>query len=101
VAKALRVKNRHGGWHGWKIWCPACHSHHVFSTEEPNEAGARWWFNGDAERPTFRPSMLEWEAEGEGRRVCHSSVREGKIRFHADSTHGLAGQTVELPDVSS
>lgn len=99
MARVLRVKNDRGGWHGWKIWCPACRGYHVFSTEEPNEDGARWWFDGDLDRPTFRPSMREWDGAGAERRVCHSSVREGWIRYHADSTHALAGQTVRLPQV--
>ena len=30
---------------------------------------------------------------------CHSFVRDGKIRFLADSYHELAGQTVDLPEV--
>lgn len=28
---------------------------------------------------------------------CHSFVRDGKIEFLSDSTHKLAGQTVDLP----
>lgn len=101
MPRVVRVKNESGGWHGWRVACPGCHRWHVFSTEEPNKDGARWWFNGDTERPTFRPSMLEREGHGADRRVCHSSVREGRIHFHAECTHGLAGQVVDLPDARS
>lgn len=30
--------------------------------------------------------------------VCHSFVRDGQIQFCMDSTHELAGKTVDLPD---
>ena len=29
--------------------------------------------------------------------VCHSFVRNGRIEFLGDCTHGLAGKTVDLP----
>lgn len=98
MAKALRVGDKRGELHGWKVWCPACQRHHVFSTEEPNSDGVRWWLNGDTQHPTFRPSMSEWDGDGKGRRVCYSSVRDGKIAFHQDTAHCLAGQTVDLLD---
>lgn len=98
MSKVIPVKSEKGGAHGWKIWCPACHSYHVFSTDEPNEDGARWWFNGDTDHPTFKPSMREWARHGPTKRVCHSSVRDGTIHFHPDCTHAWAGRTVPLPD---
>ena len=37
--------------------------------------------------------------EGGDRNIrCHSFVRSGRIEFLSDSTHALAGQTVDLPD---
>lgn len=98
MPSVIRVKNEDGSPHGWKVFCPACHSYHVFSTDEPNEDGARWWFNGDKERPTFKPSMLERDGHGATKRVCHSSVRDGRIHFHTDCTHDWAGRNVELPE---
>jgi hypothetical protein len=81
-----------------------------------------WTFNGDFERPTFSPSVLvmsghyapDWKsgdncwctynAEDPDEpspfkcRRCHSFVRDDQIQFLADSSHGFAGQTVELPE---
>lgn len=76
--------------------CPGCSTTH--------EIDESWDFNEDFDSPTFKPSVLgtgkrpnkdeEWE---EWR--CHSYITDGKIRFLNDSTHELAGQTVELPEI--
>ena len=81
-----------------------------------NSAGPRWAWNGSAERPTFSPSILvrgtqpladeEHAAWMRGEAalpapvpfVCHSFVVDGRIKFLGDSTHELAGQTVDIPD---
>ena len=78
------------------IYCPGCETVHVFDK--------RWSFNGDEVNPTFKPSLLihadsdYWKSSG-GRRGfrCHSFVTNGRIQFLKDSTHKLAGQTVDLP----
>lgn len=50
------------------------------------------------EKPTFTPSLLvQWGSE-QARQGCHSFIKEGMIQFLPDSTHKLAGQTVEIPD---
>lgn len=87
------------------FWCPGCDEAHAI-TEGP------WTWNGDLERPTFTPSVLvggiQWDtssgfhkpnhtaAPGEPI-VCHSFVTDGRIQFLTDSTHALAGQTVDVP----
>jgi hypothetical protein len=82
-----------------------------------------WTFDGNYDRPTFSPSVLVtsgcktpqfkpgdecWctfnaEAVQAGREPsgfecsrCHLFVKAGKIEFLSDSTHKLAGQTVEM-----
>ncbi len=97
---------------GLMFWCPGCDgAHQVRVGEGP---GPRWGYNGDAERPTFTPSVL---VQGVDRLtdaervqvmagkdvnprpiVCHSFVTDGRIQFLSDCTHALAGQTVDLPD---
>lgn len=103
---------------GYKFMCPGCKELH-----QPSDA---WKFNGDFERPTFEPSVLvtsghfvdgdktacwctfnaEQRDKGEQEsgfscQICHSFVRDGKIEFLSDSTHDLAGQTVDLPELAS
>ncbi|GAB3867430.1 hypothetical protein GCM10028801_41420 [Nocardioides maradonensis] len=80
--------------------CPGCDRVHGVVVEAPNG----WVFNGDLERPTFTPSVLvngfygdvteEWKKQHPR---CHSFVTDGRIQFLGDSTHALAGQTVDLP----
>lgn len=74
------------------FWCPGCEHAHVFD--------ARWKFNGDMDRPTFEPSLLNTSERGPERTPtrCHLYVREGRIVFLSDCTHKLAGQTVEMTE---
>lgn len=88
--------------------CPGCESFHTVTSA--------WDFNGDGNAPTFAPSvlvrgvasltdeqMLVWTMGGPlpdpVKTVCHSFVNSGRIQFLGDSTHALAGQTVDLPDI--
>lgn len=96
--------------------CPGCGNHHAIHV-----GTGGWWWNGSTEAPTFAPSVLATSGHYIPGRVsehcwctynrehpnepdpfvcyrCHSFVREGKIEFLSDSTHELAGKTVELPE---
>lgn len=87
----------------YMIWCEGCQCGHRVSTVRPNSAGGLWTFNGNVEHPTFAPSLLVRykDSEGRVRKVCHSYVRDGKIQYLPDSTHQLAGQTLELKDINA
>ena len=88
------------------FYCPGCDSTHGV----PVTGDRKWGWNGSLEAPTFTPSILvtypanpaaveefkEWRTE----RRCHSFVTDGRFQFLSDCTHGLAGQTVPLPDWS-
>lgn len=84
-------------------WCPGCNRIHQIAVDAPFRNGARWTFDGNAESPTFSPSVsvLLRPSMGADRpeRRCHYFIRAGRIEFCADSTHALAGQTVDLPDL--
>lgn len=99
------------------FWCGGCDEPHVISVNQ----GA-WTWNGNAEQPTFSPSILVrgghyadgWKGPGcwcnfnerhpdlaQTRFTCdrcHSFVTDGKTQFLSDCTHKLAGQTVEISD---
>lgn len=100
-----KLRSVEGG--GLMFWCSGCDGAHMVRVGQGS--GPRWDFNGDAEHPTFSPSILvrydgadAGRVQEDGRRapsmICHSFVREGRIQFLADCTHDLAGFTVELPD---
>lgn len=86
------------------FWCPGCDEGHHVRVE--GEGKPLWGYNGKPEAPTFSPSVLvtgvqcrrQHKVEAGGKTVCHSFVREGQIQFLGDCTHGLAGQTVPLPE---
>lgn len=82
--------------------CPGCGDSHSIpprSVEWPDG----WDWNGSYHHPTFSPSILRREGVTEGddrpKKICHSFVTDGNIRFLSDCTHELAGQTVPLPDL--
>ncbi len=103
MPRAEPISNQSGQRMGWYVHCPACKHAHVFYTTPEAEALGypRWTFNGDAERPTFRASMLVYEPrlKGSRRTICHSFVTDGQIRYLDDCAHAMAGQTVDLPDL--
>lgn len=82
--------------------CPGCSDQHVI----PVTGSKAWGFNGSMERPTLTPSILcRYSGVAEGtdapvNDVCHSFVTDGRIQFLSDSTHALAGQTVDLPEIA-
>ena len=81
-------------------WCPACEEAHHFKTDGVHPC---WTFNGNADAPTFTPSMrISWgkfvnPVHDEGG-VCHYILTDGVINFCGDCTHDMAGQSVPLPD---
>lgn len=104
VSKTLRR-----GVEGYFHWCPGC--------EETHRLPDSWTFDGNLEKPTFRPSFKhegrkriwkdgkwtgEWERDASGNTVpfiCHYILTAGTLNFCSDSTHGLAGKSVPLPDL--
>ncbi len=96
------------------FWCPGCDEAHAIRIGSDG-----WGFNGDFDKPTFTPSILVrrghhsdgnpecWCTYNKAHPknpapftcgMCHSYVIDGRIQFLADSTHALAGQTVDLPE---
>lgn len=109
-AKLRRCKDGDKEYSMLWIWCPGCDEHHAVRVDPGG-----WTWNGSEESPTISPSILvrgtkpinddEAERIMRGEKIepipyiCHSFVKDGKIQFLNDSTHALAGQTVELPEV--
>ncbi|MDR3496239.1 MAG: DUF6527 family protein [Ancalomicrobiaceae bacterium] len=102
AALGLKLRTAEGGYVAF--FCPGCDEGHMMRIGDG--PSPRWSFNGNAEKPTFSPSVLVFLPERIDRNgnhhpqktLCHSFVRDGRIEFLSDSAHGLAGQTVDLPD---
>lgn len=111
---AAVIKSRPGG--RLSFFCPGCELSHEISTQ----GSPAWNWNGDAELPTFSPSVLATSghyARADARGCwctyaaahpdetdlprcnrCHSFVHDGQIEFLTDCTHALAGTTVPIPE---
>ena len=72
---------------GWIFRCPGCDELHRYKD-------GKWSFNGDVNKPTFKPSLILTVSDCR----CHSHVKDGKICFLSDCTHEHAGETMDLPD---
>lgn len=108
----------------YEFFCPACGHAHAIWVAKPNRKQAQWTFNGNHNKPTFRPSLkLEYvmrpekdPSTGDFRRgpdgkylvdekgrllgakdaVCHLFITDGTIQYCPDCTHALAGKTVPM-----
>lgn len=87
------------------VWCPGCELgggsglHGLPIAGSPGVTEPFWTWNGDIEAPTLEPSIMTRYNSPDGKMVCHSYLRAGRWEFLGDSTHALAGQTVDLPDL--
>lgn len=94
------------------FYCPGC--------ERTHSINITWDFNQNFDRPTIQPSILVrsghyldgkdscWCTFNEEHKddpapficfQCHSFITDGMIIYLSDSTHHLAGKTVELPEL--
>lgn len=94
--KLKPVVNSDGSQAGWAFFCPGCDHAHVYYTS----GTLTWAFNGDQERPTFSPSLLNTcdPHPDPKQRRCHLFLTDGKINYCNDCAHDLSGQTIDLPE---
>lgn len=85
---------REGQTVGYAFFCPGCEEVHAYYTVNWRNNPV-WAFNGNLEKPTFTPSLLFQEPPT---KRCHLFMTGGVIQFLADSSHKLAGQSVEIPE---
>lgn len=80
------------------FFCEGCGCGHGFNVSIPNRP--IWSYNNNPDKPTISPSILvTYPRENGQANICHSYVTDGKIQYLSDSTHRLAGQTVELTEM--
>ena len=90
------AKDIKGGYYDYRFFCPGCNYKHGFMVT----GNTTWQFNNDLEKPTVSPSILHTvDFYEQGKKICHSFIKEGKIQYLSDCTHKLAGQTIELPEL--
>lgn len=112
------LRNREGG--GLTYWCQGCEETH--QVQVGTGPGPRWGYNGNPDKPTFTPSVLVtsghfcshykpsdhcWCTYNKENpddvthhcRRCHTFITDGMVQFLSDCSHGLAGQTLPLPEL--
>lgn len=87
---------------GFGHYCPGCDEIHVIWTD--GQHNANWTFNGDVERPDFKPSIrvfhpahLDEGVQVAEEPICHYFINNGQIVYCGDCQHHLNGQTIDLP----
>jgi hypothetical protein len=70
-----------------------CHAHGWH-----NIPANRWHYDGNAECPTFSPSVRELQGQPgvDQKTRCHFTITKGMIEYHGDNSHEFAGQTLPL-----
>jgi hypothetical protein len=92
------IRDADGALLGYRHWCPGCgEMHGIYTNPQALRSGRFWTFDGDLQAPTFSPELVFSPSVNADR--CRYSITAGNVIFAADSTHALAGQTVQLPDV--
>lgn len=79
--------------HQFLYGCLGCGWEHAFALKSE---GGHHEFNGDLEKPTVSPSLVQNFVPG---KMCHSFIKDGKIEYLTDCQHDYAGLTIELPDI--
>jgi hypothetical protein len=98
MSKIKKVEYEHDGKvfkTQYLYWCEGCGFEHAFSLKSE---GGHHDFNMDLDNPTVSPSLLQDFVPG---LKCHSNITGGKISYHIDCYHHLAGKTIELPEYPS
>lgn len=72
-------------------WCPACDRAHLLEMGHRDSRKIDW--DHDTKRPTFTPDIRHQVGDV----TCHYRITDGRVEFLPDSTHILAGRTVDLP----
>lgn len=105
---------RHTETGGYVFYCPGCKSNHIFYVEKPSrhwcslcykdhlpvcegaerKGGYQWKFNGNWEKPTFEPSLVNY-----GHPHCHLNLQDGILKYCGDSHHSLSGKQIPLEPV--
>lgn len=104
MPKLEPVTNEAGEVIGYVFRCLGCGEiHQVAVQPHENENGESWTFNGDLEKPTFNPSIVNrWESQPSTTKLpkrCHLYIVNGNILYLFDCTHDKAGEVVEIPEI--
>jgi len=81
----------------WSFECPGCGQSHQVFTKDGGFDSTAWWFNGDIEKPSFKPSLKVSYGKKE---ICHFFINRGVLQFCTDSTHTQAGKKIPMKQIN-
>lgn len=98
--KVKPVGEPYQGRQTYAFHCPGCALYdapnsRLNATHTFRDGPDGWEYNGDADSPTVRPSILVTAHDG---RRCHSFITRGQIVFQSDCSHPFKDQTRDLPE---
>lgn len=109
----MKVRLFDADYMAYSFKCHAGHEH-VIPTANMSKGGHQWEFNGDLNKPTFKPSIKETAGTyvpgykphhdnldfiKRHSYICHFVITNGMIEYCSDCTHEYARQKLELPDL--
>jgi hypothetical protein len=98
-----RATTKSGTYRRLLHWCEACgHVHGVRIDDGPLTESPKWTWDGDREKPTLSPSVLNFTTDpdtGARETLCHYHLKAGIIEYCADNPHALNGKSVPLVDI--
>lgn len=78
--------------------CPGCDTHHWFRTKAGEDESV-WKKSGGDDDLTVKPAISAYPTRKES--FCSLTITNGKIKFHKDCHHDLAGKTVDMVDADA
>lgn len=105
MERVIKIQDTQGT--AFMFKCPGCAINHLVPTKYlpgKESIGTKvkptWAFNGNMERPSFKPDfVVEWRGAEPPQR-CRAIIRDGWLIFLTDSTHKLSGQRIEMHNVN-
>jgi uncharacterized C2H2 Zn-finger protein len=103
MAKVIKIQDKQG--EAYFFHCPGCKMNHIipvrYSQEHTHRNGKlkpTWAFNGDLNKPSFKPAFaIDWVGTEPPQR-CHCIIRDGELIYLVDTTHALSGSRVKMRD---
>ena len=103
MSKLTRINDSVG--EAYVFYCPGCEMTHIipvnYTAGNESRNGKKkptWVFNGNMDKPSFKPNfMVDWIGAEPPQR-CHCIIRDGEIIYLVDTTHKLCGARVKMKD---
>lgn len=83
-------------------FCPGCGHTHTVPVALERVPGKLWGFNGNDEKPTITPSILNFYEHPDTKQritTCHCHIRDGQIAYCDDNPHRYNGRTIPMVEI--